>query len=92
VLAKCTPISEASEDITKKFLGPFDRPWKITKLLSASLYEFADTNGRTRGPFNKQALKPYLSPNSGEGRRKILSEVKSSQSCCEGENTVRSTV
>jgi hypothetical protein len=58
VLAKGNPISEAVEDMTKKFVAPFDRPWKITKLLAASAREFADMYGRTRGTFNRQSLKP----------------------------------
>jgi hypothetical protein len=41
--------------------------------------------------FNKEALKPHLSPNSGEDGRKIVSE-KSRQSLGKGEITVGCTV
>jgi hypothetical protein len=45
-----------------------------------------------KGTLNKQALNPYLSPNSGEDRRKIVSEVKSIHAFWKGEITVESSV
>jgi hypothetical protein len=48
VLAKHDLILEAVEVTANNFVQPFNRPWKITKLLSASTHEFADMNGRTR--------------------------------------------
>ena len=85
-------ILEAVEVTAKNFVWPFNKLWKVTKLLSASTHELADMNGRTRALLNEQALKPYLSQNSGTDRRKIVSEVKSSHSFWKGEITVGSTV
>jgi len=48
VLAKHDLILEGVEVTAKNFLRPFNRPWKVTKLLPASTHEFADMNGRTR--------------------------------------------
>jgi len=48
VLAEHNLILEAVEVTAKNFVWPFNRLWKVTKLLSASTHEFADMNGRTR--------------------------------------------
>jgi hypothetical protein len=48
VLARHDLILEAVEVTANNFVQPFNRPWKVTKLLSASTHEFADMNGRTR--------------------------------------------
>lgn len=48
VLAKHSLILEAVEFTAKNFVWTFNKPWKVTKLLSATTREFADINGRTR--------------------------------------------
>jgi hypothetical protein len=48
VLAKCDVILEVVEVTANNFVQPLNRPWKVTKLLSASTHEFADMNSRTR--------------------------------------------
>lgn len=60
VLAKCQPVSDAVEGITKKFSKIYDGPWKVTRMVTSSTYEVTDANEKILKVFNKGALKPYL--------------------------------
>jgi hypothetical protein len=38
--------SEVVEGITKKFVRPYDGPWKVTLLINISMYVVADKKGK----------------------------------------------
>lgn len=57
VLYRCQPVSEAAKGVTSKFTRPYEGPWRLTKLIPP--YEISSLNGRVRGVFHKEALKPY---------------------------------
>jgi hypothetical protein len=58
-LVKPQPISDAVRGITSKFLHLFQRPYRISEVLSHSAYELRDDQGKVRGEFNKKQLKQY---------------------------------
>ena len=58
-LVKTQPISNAVRGITSKFLHLFQRPYRISEVLSHSDYELRDDQGKVRGEFNKKQLKQY---------------------------------
>jgi len=55
-LVKTHPISDAVRGITSKFLHLFQRPHRISKVLSHSAYELRDDQGKVRGEFNRKQL------------------------------------
>ena len=57
MLLKCQPTSDAALGITAKFMGPYDDPWVITKIIPPPCYEISDKEGNIRGTFHKTALK-----------------------------------
>jgi hypothetical protein len=60
VLVKCQPTSDASQGVTGKFQRPFEGPFIISKIITPSVYEVADNQGKLRGKFNLGHLRPYL--------------------------------
>jgi hypothetical protein len=60
VLIRIHPMSDAVRGITSKFIRPYEGPYVITEVLSPSMFEISDLNGKARGKYNKQSLKPYL--------------------------------
>jgi hypothetical protein len=62
VLSRCKPLSEAAKGKTSKFMRPYEGPWHISKIIPPSSYEISSPDGKVRGIFHKQALKPYRKP------------------------------
>jgi hypothetical protein len=62
LLSRCKPLSEAAKGKTNKFMRPYEGPWHITKIIPPSSYEISSPDGKVRGIFHKQALKPYRKP------------------------------
>jgi hypothetical protein len=60
VHAKCQAVSNAVDGITKKFVRPYDRPWKITRVINLTTYEVANKQEKITKVFNQKAIKPYL--------------------------------
>ncbi|PNF35642.1 hypothetical protein B7P43_G18254 [Cryptotermes secundus] len=60
VLVRMQPVSDATRGITSKFIRPYEGPYVITDVLLPSMFEISDLNGKARGRFRKQSLKPYL--------------------------------
>lgn len=60
VLSRCQPVSKALKGVAGKFSRPCEDPWRITKLIPPYSFEGSDVDGKVRGVFHKQALKPYL--------------------------------
>jgi hypothetical protein len=40
-------------------MRPFVGPYLITNIFPPSVFEISDLNGKVRGKFNKEALKPF---------------------------------
>jgi predicted aspartyl protease len=55
-----TSKPEGSAGIIAKFTQMYTEPMKVTKLMPPAAYEVAEPNGKIRGVFHKEALKPYL--------------------------------
>ena len=63
VLAKGQAVSDAVYDIRKKFVTPYDGPWKVTRVINPSIYEVANEKGKiTKFFFNQKAIQHYLPP------------------------------
>lgn len=60
VLCRCHPVSEALKGVNGKFSRPCENPWRITKRIPPYSFEVSGVDGKLRGVFHKQALKPYL--------------------------------
>jgi hypothetical protein len=60
VLVKRQTVSDAVAGISSKFVRPYQGRAKISKVIPPSMYEISEINGKVRGVFNKNALKPYL--------------------------------
>jgi SepF-like predicted cell division protein (DUF552 family) len=60
VLVKRQTASEGSAGIIAKFTQMYTEPMKVTKLMPPAAYKVAEQNGKIRGVFHKEALKPYL--------------------------------
>jgi len=60
VLSRCQPVSEVLKGVAGKFSRPCEDPWSITKLIPPYSFEVSGVDGKVRGVFHKQALKPYL--------------------------------
>jgi hypothetical protein len=61
VLVRTQPMSDASKGITGKFIRPYQGPWKVTNILTPSIFEITDQQGKIRGVYNKKSLKPFRS-------------------------------
>jgi hypothetical protein len=59
VLSKCQPVSEAIKGVTSKFMGPFEGPWLILRVIPPSDFEISSLEAEIRGIFSKQALTSY---------------------------------
>lgn len=59
VLVKRQTVSDTVAGITGKFMRPYQGPVKISKVIPPAMYEISEMNGKVRGVFNKNALKPY---------------------------------
>jgi hypothetical protein len=59
ILLRSQPVSNAAEGVTSKFMRPFVGPYLITNIFPPSVFEISDLNGKVRGKFNKEALKPF---------------------------------
>jgi hypothetical protein len=66
ILAKRQAVSDAVDGVTKKFAGPYDGPWKVTRVINPTTYEVADEQGVVRKVYNQNAMKRYLSPTGKE--------------------------
>jgi hypothetical protein len=54
VLAKCQAVSDAVDGITKKFVRPYDGPWKVTRVINPPTYEVANEQGKITMVTRKQ--------------------------------------
>jgi hypothetical protein len=59
VLVKANPVSNADKGLISKFQLPFEGPYIISQIISASRYELSHQDGRIRGVYNKRSLRPY---------------------------------
>jgi hypothetical protein len=64
VLVEAGNQSDALEGVTHKF----QRPYRISRLVTPSIFELVDARGKVRGRYNKRALKKFLRGESlGDG-------------------------
>jgi transposase InsO family protein len=61
VLVRTQPISDATKGISGKLERPYQGPWKVTKIVSPSIFELTDQQGRNREIYNKRTLKQFRS-------------------------------
>ena len=66
VLLRTQPVSDATADVTAKFVHPYEGPYVIAKIIPPSVFELTDENARIRGQFNKRLLKAYKEAPKGE--------------------------
>jgi hypothetical protein len=62
VLLKCQHASDATQGVIGKFQQPYEGPYYTSKVVNTNLHELQDENGKPRGLFHFQHLKPYLRP------------------------------
>jgi hypothetical protein len=62
VLFNCQHASDTTHGVIRKFQRPYEGLYYISKLVNTNLYELQDENGKPRGLFHLQHLKPYLRP------------------------------
>jgi hypothetical protein len=60
VLVLRQTVSDAVAGITSKFMRPYQERANVSKVIPRSMCEISEINGKVRGVFNKNALKPYL--------------------------------
>jgi hypothetical protein len=60
VLVRCQPASDAAQGIIGKFNHPYEGPYRIQRIISPSIYELGDEEGKVRGNFNLKHMKPYI--------------------------------
>jgi hypothetical protein len=60
VLVKRQATADAVAGVTSKFIQLYQGPLKVAKLIPPSMYEIVEIDGKMRGVFNKEAMKPYL--------------------------------
>jgi hypothetical protein len=60
VLLKRQASSDAVAGVTGKFMRLYQGPMRISRVIPPSTYEISELDGKVRGMFNKNALKPYL--------------------------------
>jgi hypothetical protein len=51
--------SDATQGVIGNFQRPYEGPYYISKLVNPNLCELQDENGKPRGLFHLQHLKPY---------------------------------
>jgi hypothetical protein len=61
VLIKRHVTSDETIGIIGKFLHPFSGPVRITEVLPPATYQVYELDGKPRGKFSKDSLKPYVS-------------------------------
>jgi len=76
VLAKCQAVSDAVDGITKKFVRPYNGPWKITQVINPTTYEVANEQGKIKTVFNQKAIKPYLTSMELKKYISVLTAIK----------------
>jgi hypothetical protein len=52
--------ADAVAGVTSKFIQTYQGPLKVARLIPPSMYEIVEIDGKRRGVFNKEAMKPYL--------------------------------
>jgi hypothetical protein len=57
--AKRQAAADTIAGITSKFIHPYAGPFRISKIIPPTMYEFVELNGKMRGVFQKDALKAY---------------------------------
>jgi hypothetical protein len=60
VLVEAGNQSDALKGITLKFQRPYDGPYRISRVVTPSIFELVDARGNPRGRYNKRALKKFL--------------------------------
>jgi hypothetical protein len=66
VLVKCQQVSDAILGVISKFQRPYEGPYRIQREINPSIYELADSGGKSRGIFHLKHLKPYLAEDNCE--------------------------
>jgi hypothetical protein len=68
VLVEAGNQSDALEGVTHKFQRSYDGPYRISRVVTHSIFELVDVRGNVRGRYNKRALKKFLGGESlGDG-------------------------
>lgn len=62
MLVQCQHTSVATQGVTGKFQRSFEGPYYISNMANPNLCELQDENGKPRGLFHLQHLKPYSMP------------------------------
>jgi len=60
ILLKRQVTSDASANQISKFMVQYVGPMKISNIFPPSTYEVSELDGKVKGVFNKEALKPYI--------------------------------
>jgi hypothetical protein len=64
ILVETHYISDLNRGVTQKFMRPYEGPFRITKVVSPSIFEISDEKGRVKGTFNKRSLKQFRTTKS----------------------------
>jgi len=51
-------MSEAQEGLKEKFMGPYEGPFRISRVIAPSIYEVSNLEGKVRGVFLKCFVDP----------------------------------
>jgi hypothetical protein len=68
ILAKCQAVSDAVDDVTKKFAKPYDGPWKVSRVINPTTYEVTNEQDGIQKVYDQSAMKLYLPPMGKEGK------------------------
>jgi hypothetical protein len=60
VIVEAANQSDALEGVTHKFQRPYDGPYRISRVVTPSIFELVDARGKVRGRYNMRALKKFL--------------------------------
>jgi hypothetical protein len=63
VLVRTQPSSDAIAGVRGKFIGPYEGPYLISKVIPPSTVEVCDRNGRLKGQYNLKSIKVYKEAN-----------------------------
>lgn len=76
VLMKCRTLSSKLKNVSAKLNPRYVGPYKVTKVLSPTVYEISDLSLKRIGKYHIQDLKPYLQPDTPDNNENSDPEIR----------------